>query len=132
VFVARRSTKGKWFNYPSEVEKPVYALDKITENDKEVYVVESFFNCLTLWKWGKKAVALMGTGSENQYEILKRNKTIQRYILAFDGDNAGKNGAIKFHKNMKDYALISYIDVPLGKDINDLSFEEFSALKAHI
>lgn len=131
VFVARRSTKTKFFNYPLEVEKPVYALDMITDDMREVYVVESFFNCLTCWKYGKPAIALMGLGTTTQYDILRRHTNIQRYILAFDGDSAGRSGAQRFHKNMKDYALISYVDIPEGQDINDLD-KEFLQLKPHI
>lgn len=132
VFVAKRSTKSKFFNYPEFAEKPVYALNMIPDTAKEVYVCESIINCITCWKYGKYAIALIGLGSTTQYEELKKRPDIKRYILAFDGDNAGRGGAQRFYKNMRDYALISFIDVPEGKDINDLSYPEFISLKPHM
>lgn len=131
VFVARRSVSTKFFNYPTNVSKPVYALDKILKyNIKEVWVCESFINCINCWQYNKPAVALMGTGSKEQYNILKASG-IRKYTLAFDGDSAGRNGAEKFIKEMGNYALIDIVNIPAGKDINDLTEREFLNLKTY-
>lgn len=128
LFVARRSVSTKFFNYPTNVTKPVYALDKIIKyNIKEVWVCESFINCINCWQYGKPAVALMGTGSKEQYEILKTSN-IRKYTLAFDGDAAGRNGTEKFIKELGKYALIDIALIPQGKDINDLTQNEFFQL----
>lgn len=129
VFVAERSVIGKFFHYPKSSEKPVYALDKIVKNNiKEVYVVESFFNCLTLWKWGRPAIALMGA-SLTDYQKKQLEKTdIKRFILCFDGDSAGRKGAKRFEELMPN-KLIKVIDMYEGKDVNDLTLEQFEKLE---
>ena len=50
---------------------------------------------------------------------------IRNYILVFDGDEAGQRGAIRFRKNMPDDVFITEVHLPAGKDVNDLSKEEF-------
>ena len=42
----------------------------------------------------------------------------------FDGDSAGRKGADRFKKNVKG-KLLTDIHLPEGKDVNDLSKEEF-------
>jgi len=124
-FVGRRSIKGKIYNYPKNVEKPVYGLNMI--KGKEVIICESVFNALTCWVYGKEAVALLGTGSKYQYKILKMFPA-RKYILAFDGDEAGDRGRNKFIRNVKN-KIITYYNLPRGKDINDLTLEEFNKLE---
>lgn len=127
VFIARRSVTGKFFNYPKDAEKPVYALNKLPRDAKSVIVVESFFNALTLWTWGYYAVALLGIGSEEQYEIL-RNSGIREFILCFDGDNAGRKATQNFINALGKDKFIKVITMTEGKDVNDLTQEEFEAL----
>lgn len=129
VFIAKRSTKTKFFHYPADVEKPVYALDKIIkQNISTVYVVESFFNCLTLWKWGRPAIALMGASLTDYQKTQLDHTNIRKYILCFDGDNAGRRGAEKFQQKIKN-KLISIIDMYDGKDVNDLTLQQFEKLE---
>lgn len=128
VFIARRSVKGKFFNYPKNVDKPVFALDKCY-NSKTIYVCESVFNATTIWSYGLKAVALLGTGTSYQMKLFKKN-TARKYIIALDGDPAGDRGRERIFKELKDYAKISYLQMPRdGRDINDLTKEEFFNLK---
>lgn len=127
VFVARRSVKGKFFNYPEGVDKPVYGLNFIKQS-KLLFVCESAFNALTLVSWGFPAVALLGTGTPPQYEILKKCG-FRKYVLCLDGDTAGDRGIQRFMKYMNDYAKISYIKMPRdGRDVNDLTLDEFLSL----
>ncbi len=128
-FVGRRSINGKMFSYPKNVTKPVYGLNLIPENVNEIIICESMFNALTCWVYGKYGVALLGTGSNEQYEILKKYPC-RKYILAFDGDDAGIKGRNKFIKNVRN-KIITYYDLPQGKDINDLTREEFYRLEEH-
>lgn len=72
----------------------------------------------------------MGLGSEDQYNIL-RQSSIKKFILAFDGDEQGDKGREDFIKALKPYKLISYVRVPRGKDINDLTKEEFDSLQEY-
>lgn len=129
VMITYRSVKDKRFYIDKEAEKPVYLLNFIKkENIQRVYVCESQINALTLWSWGYPAVALFGTGSTLQYDILNKSP-IREYILCFDGDEAGDKGKDRFIKNMRKDVFISHIKVPRGKDINDLEKEEFESLQ---
>lgn len=126
VMITERSVNSKKFYIPSGVDKPVYLLNFI-EGDT-VYVTESQIDALTLQSYGYPAIALFGTGSSKQYEILKRSG-IRKFILCFDGDSAGQKGTIRFIRNMPKDAFIAVKQLPDGKDINDLSKDEFDNLK---
>lgn len=128
VFIARRSVQGKFFNYPTEVSKPVYGFYKIPKTVKEVIVCESIINALTCWTYGEYAVALLGTGTNEQYEILRKSH-IRKFILGFDGDSAGDNACIRFKKALGDRAIITKLNIPRNKDINDLTEKEYFELK---
>ena len=123
-FVCKRDVSKHKFIMPKMEEKPIYGLDYLT--GKDVIVCESIINALTCYVYGKEAIALLGTGSSKQYEVLNK-LGIRNYILAFDGDEAGKKGSIRFKKNVTS-AFITEMQLPSGKDINDLSKEEFELL----
>ena len=127
LFITRRSVVGKFYNYPAGVDKPVYALDKIEQGTSVIVVCESIINTLTLWSWGIPSVALLGTGTMSQYEILRKFNA-RKYILAFDGDEAGDKAILRFKKNVPN-KLIDYYEIPRGKDVNDLTYEEFKNLE---
>jgi len=128
VGITRRSVQSKKFILEGNADKPVYLLNYLKNmNITLAYVVESQINCLTLWQWGYPAVALFGTGSKKQYDILKRSG-IRSYVLCFDGDDAGRKGAKRFIDNIGSDVFVSVIKLPEGKDVNDLTIEEFKKL----
>lgn len=130
VFVGRRNVNRHWFNYPAGVDKPVYGLEKVDPvADREVIVCESMFNALTCYVYGKKGVALLGTGSAYQYDILRRFP-IREYVLAFDGDDAGRHGCERFARNVPGKVLERMV-LPDGKDINDLTKAQFDDIFAN-
>lgn len=123
-FVCKRRVKFKRFDMPEIDEKPIYGLDYVTGSS--VVVCESIINALTAVSYGYSAVALFGTGSSKQYE--KFNKLgIRHIVLCFDGDEAGRKGAKRFIDNVK-YSIIDVIELPNGKDLNDLTKEQFDDL----
>lgn len=130
LFFCRRSVKSKFFSYPSGVEKPIYGIYELPKDCKEIVVCESVFNALTCVKYGKPAIAMLGTGNKYQMEQIKQ-LPIRRIILGFDGDEAGDNAAIRFKKNVTNKIVHQY-EIPRGKDINDLTKEEFDNLKVLI
>lgn len=125
LFVAKRKVKYKQFLMPKIEPKPIYGLDYITEN--EVVVCESVIDALYVTSLGYQAIALFGTGSRYQLNLLK-NTSIRCFTLCFDGDIAGKEGEKRFIKAMGDTKMIKIMRVPNGKDANDLSKEEFDIL----
>ena len=128
VLITYRSVNDKRFYIEEDKEKPVYLYNFIKHwGIKSVYVAESQINALTLWSWGYPAIALIGTGSKEQMEILNRS-SIRSYILCFDGDEAGDKGAKRFYKNIRKDVMVSQKIIPRGKDVNDLTKEEFDRL----
>ena len=119
AFVARRSVKSKFFNYPDGVEKPVYGAERFVSGKySEAIICESFFNALTCWKHGRPAMALIGTGTDYQYEVL-RNLPVRKYVLALDPDDAGRKAMSRLKRALGGTKIITYLDLPDGKDIND-------------
>ena len=129
IGISERKVKYKQFDLPKGLPKVVYLLDEIiAKSITEVYVVESQIDALYLWSIGKSAVALFGTGSKEQYNLLKKSG-IRIFHLALDGDMAGRHGNIRFIQNMPNDLMIDVLMLPNGKDINDLSKEEIENLK---
>lgn len=127
LFFVRRSIKGKFFNYPDGVVKPVYGLYELPKGTKEVVVCESCFNALTAVAYGYPAVALLGTGNSLQLDQLKQMGA-ESYVLAFDGDEAGRKATNKLKKALKSVGMVWTIKMPDGKDVNDCTKEEFDKL----
>lgn len=130
LFVARRSVTTKWFNYPKDVEKPLYGLYELRQSFMQqyegisdfyygaykLYVTESMIDCLLLWQANKYAVALNGTGSKEQLHILK-NLPARQIVLATDNDDAGFKARQKLRIALSN-KLITGIYFP--KDIKDI------------
>lgn len=127
LFLCRRSIQGKLYNYPENVEKPVYGLDMIPKGTKSICICESIINALTAVSYGYNAVALLGTGTPYQMQQL-RESSISEYVLCFDGDDAGAKGEKRFKSAMKKNAIIWTVHMPLNKDLNDLNKDEFDKL----
>lgn len=129
LFIFRRSVEGRYFNYPVGVEKPVYGLYELNKNAKFVVVCESAFNMMTCVRHGYEAVALFGTGNSLQIQQLKE-LGVSHFVLALDPDEAGARGTEKLRKSLSRVAFVSQmVGFPPGKDLNDLTEEEFQALR---
>ena len=144
LFIARRSVKTKFFNYPQGVEKPLYGIYEIykvlkdIENEydtldydvrmDEIIITESMLDALSFWTIDKYAVALNGTGNELQFKQLRHLPT-RKLILATDNDEAGMKARNRIRKNVKNKLITEYI-LPEGKkDINELTKTEFDDLE---
>ena len=136
LFVARRSVRTKFFNYPSGVEKPLYGLYELTELAKmhyghfenEVVVCESMLDALSFWQVGKYAVALNGTGNELQFKQL-RELPCRKLILATDNDSAGAEARKRIRKNVSNKLITEYVFPKGRKDANECTKEELLNLK---
>lgn len=127
VFVATRNVSNKFFTLPKDLEKPIYQAYRFTSGKyKEAWIVESFLNCLTLWKYGIPSMALIGTGNKHQYDILSK-LPVRSYVLAFDPDGAGYKATQRFRRNVKN-KLIKEVVYKDDRDINDLQ-EEVKSLE---
>lgn len=122
LFIARRSVVGKEYNYPLGAEKPLYGVDVLARYGRlsePLYITESMINCLSLWSYGFQAIALNGTGSAEQIEMLKE-LPYRRLILGLDGDNAGRKGTMKLYEALKKHKLITRLKLEESVDINDI------------
>lgn len=128
--VGRRSVRHKRYEYPLGFTKPVYGVYELPSiiDNKFVWVVEGPFNLWTLNEYKKEGVALLGTGTKNQYEELLTLNT-NKFVLALDGDPAGRKGNMKLGNflkwNRKEVFVACVVD---GEDINSMTKEEFSQM----
>lgn len=129
LFILRRAISSKRFFIPDDVQKPVYGIYELPKGINTVVVCESCFNALTSVRYGKPAIALLGTGTPYQIEQLKR-LGVNTFILALDPDEGGRKGTARLRKALKSCAIVwNYVGIPEGKDINDLTEEEFNNLE---
>lgn len=148
LFIAKRSVKTKFFNYPKGVEKPLYGLYELYSCDypdgyedydgewhevshfpSEVIVCESMLDALVFWTVGKYAVALNGLGNELQFKQL-RELPCRKIILATDMDERGLAARKRIRMNMQNTKIITEYYFPKGKkDANDCTKEELLNLK---
>ena len=135
-FIARRAIHTKFFHYPDGAEKIIYGLYEIYREMRkgveitEVYVCESMLDALVIWSWGKYAIALNGTGTKEQYEILK-NSDLVYLILATDNDKAGRDAREKFREHVTNKLIdeIDYASYNGCKDINEFNKDQFLSAK---
>lgn len=136
LFIARRSVNSKYFNYPEKVDKPLYGIYQLNKEYQmhrnaildEVIICESMLDCLSCWVWGKKALALNGLGSKNQFKLLN-SLQCRKLILATDNDKRGLEARKRIHKNIKNKLVTEYIFPDNRKDINEMTKEEFLNLR---
>lgn len=133
-WILRRSVKTKFYKLPEAINKTDYlygAYECIRGGYKVVWIVESVFNALTLWKLGIPAIALLGVGGGNQYKMLL-NLPIRHYVLAMDPDEAGRKASQILYSKLCNKKLISAVQyLEEGVDINDLQ-EKVLDLKINI
>ena len=132
LFIARRSVKTKFFNYPSKAEKPLYGLYELyqqAEFPKEIIICESMLDALTAWVYGHFAVALNGLGTELQFKQL-RALPCRKYILATDADSAGMRARDRLKRELSNKIVTEYRwDLSKAKDLNDMDLSMFQSLK---
>ena len=144
IFIARRSVRTKFFNYPEGVEKPLYGRYELAKYGeevvtfgselrrvpkyKEVIVCESMLDALSFWTVGKYAVALNGLGNELQFKQL-RGLPCRKIILATDMDERGLAARKRIRMNMQNTKIITEYYFPKGrKDANECTKEELQNL----
>lgn len=124
LFLCRRSIAGKLFNYPTGVTKPVYGIDMISKGCKTLLICESCLDALLAVSWGYDAIALLGTGNAYQIQQLKE-LGVSEFVICTDGDDAGIRAAKKLKNALRSVAIVWTVKMPPGKDVNDLTEQEF-------
>lgn len=126
-YLTRRSIVGKRFIIDSLASKgDIFGLSEVLKrNCKSVIVCESQINCLTAWSYGYPAIALLGAGTTKEQMNELNNTSVMNWILAYDPDDAGRKGTERFLNLVRKGVYIDKINFPEGKDLNDLSREQF-------
>ena len=126
VMFARRSIDSKVFFMDKGVEKPLYGLDKIiNQNITKALICEGPFDCLTANEYGFPAIATLGSPSIEQIKKLGRSGIRSLYVM-FDNDEAGRKFTKFLQENLDKRIITTVVTVPQGKkDINDLTRDEF-------
>jgi DNA primase len=91
-------------------------------------VVEGFFDCLRVHQAGyHNVVALMGvTLSEVQEQLLLAH--FPKLVLMLDGDEAGRRASQQLAARLKGKVSLSVVEVPSGRQPDQLSREEMESL----
>lgn len=131
LFIARRSVKTKFFQYPKDVQKELYGIYQLYQLHpfpREVYVCESMIDCLYLWTFNIPACAMNGLGNEIQFKQL-RELPCRQIVLATDSDEAGQSAKQRIRTNIQNTKIIKEVLLPNGrKDINECSVDEIRNL----
>lgn len=127
LFIYRRAIESKFFSMPSQTNKPLYGVYELNPNTECVIICESILNAVTAWTYGYQAIALMGTGTKNQVQLIKQ-LGMNKITLCLDGDEAGYKATARLRKSLSSSAFIDVIEMPEGKDVNDCTKEEFNEL----
>ena len=128
--LGRRSIEQKVYRYPQDMIKPLYGLYELDRFIRYLWIVEGPFNVWSLSGWKKQVVGLLGTGTEKQYKQLLEIKC-KGFVLALDPDEAGRKGIYKLGNFLQEHKKnnINVALIPEGKDVNDLSYEEFKQVQ---
>lgn len=133
VFVQRRAIGKKQFMNESVAEKGkvIYGLYHVYKNlswIKEVYIVESILDALTLWTHRIPAVATLGALPTSFQLDLLMKAPIRKYVVALDNpliDQAGREGSTRIGDFLSRGKLVNYMKFPEGvKDANDMTEEQ--------
>lgn len=129
IMLPKRAIDFKTFYLDKDVEKPVYCLDYLIRNNyKQAIITEGPFDCLTAYTYGYPACATLGTISDFQIEQINKSPLTVLYAM-FDNDEAGRKFFNKLQSKLTKRIVLINVQIPDGKkDINDLSYEEFTNL----
>ena len=133
-FLQTRSVGTKFHHYEKNVTKTNYLYGEYEgrlhyPDAQQWLVTESVLNALTWWRYmtphtGIPAVALMGVGGGEQYNLLEKlpGRTL---ILGLDPDNAGEKASETIFRLLRRKKVIKRLDYPdwmysEKKDINDI------------
>lgn len=128
IMLTRRNVYSKLFMIDEDVEKPLYLLNYMLENNINNFMItEGQIDALTAFSYGMPCVATMGAISDHQISLINKSNVRVLYIM-FDNDDAGYRFRDKLLKYIRKDIITVPVDINIAnkKDINDLSKEEFN------
>lgn len=119
LYVNSRCTDRKQFYVEGGAVKTLWGIEEI-DFSRPIVVCEGQVDAMSFWELGMQAVATLGVGNIRALNAIKTATNI--FILAFDGDEAGRQATKRAAKLLGSFRC-RYIEFPEGKDINDLLVE---------
>lgn len=92
--------------------------------------VEGHLDVVSLWQHGvANVVAMQGTGAPEPFVLQRLAKTVDNFILCFDGDEGGKKAVQQFISAagplaQKGEIQINVVQLPAGKDPDEICRED--------
>ena len=138
VGVTMRSTNKsipKWLHQPKDilVSNYLYNIDTV-QNTLEygIMLVEGVGDVWNAWQCGyDNAVSTFGCHLTKQQLKILITKTYY-IILGYDGDYAGIQGNFKAYEMLKNTMKINVANIPLNKDIGELTLKEFNDVMGNL
>ena len=131
--VRRIDSKKFYFRTPYDFSVPKISFGEYQVRDeKEITVVEGYFDALRLWSVGYPAIALQGVGSKEQEEYLA-NSHHRLINICLDNDEAGSKAAEKLQQAISHKKYVKKLSAPHPfKDVGEmLDFDIHRHFAAH-
>lgn len=117
----------------SDVSKVLFGLNHLGKK-RVAIIVEGEFDAIYLQQFGLPAVAL-GKKMPSAFQLVKTGQHFKKIFLALDGD-VSLTDTIKVKQKIEQYCGVEVLQLPKGKDPNDLLekeiFEVFKKCKPYI
>lgn len=107
--------------YLSEGSAPVNLFAVRAIDNPVVHVTEGEVDTMTAWQCGFRAVGVPGVGTfKEEWRYLFRPPHVERVVLAFDPDKAGRDASKYLYGLLAGVIDVSVAKLPRGLDVNDL------------
>ena len=124
IMAPRRSIYNKTFYITKDIDKPVYCLDYIINNNiTTAMICEGPIDVLTCYTYGYPAIGTWGNPSPTQINAINKSP-IKVLYLAMDNDSAGRRMANTIRAGLDPRIIIKEVHW-IKKDPNEHSYEEF-------
>lgn len=120
-----------WFNLS---EKIFYPIDYLLGKDTRVIVlVEGVADALRLIRYNIPTLAVLGTYFKEDLGLdILETLMVDKVVLCFDGDNPGKEAAIKTAKLLDKHLDVRIFPLPKDEDPDSVDYKYIAALKAFV
>ena len=125
----KNSADGDLFHKKSLVFNEVRAKEAARLAGSLIFV-EGHLDVVSLWQHGiANVVAMQGTGAPEPFVLQRLAKTVDNFILCFDGDEGGRKAVQKFIAAagplaQKGEIQVNVAQLPAGKDPDDICREQ--------
>lgn len=107
--------------YLDEQDADVHLFAVRAIDNPVVHITEGEVDTMTAWQCGFRAVGLPGVASfKDEWRYLFRPPHVDRVVLAFDPDKAGREASKYLYGLMRKQIDVSIAKLPDGLDVNDL------------